>query len=68
MKKTMKYNKDQQLLYDAIFSDAWYKFVSHKDFPMFEAYVNLKYNSINKEEAEKQIKIIGEKILKEIGG
>ena len=64
----MKYDKYQQALYDAIFSDTWYKFVRHKDFPMYEVYVFLKEKGIDREEAEKQIKIIGEKILKDIGG
>lgn len=60
-------NKYQQALHEAIFSDAWYKFVCHKDFPMWHAYVTMKENNVNKQESEKQIKILGDKILKEIG-
>ena len=60
-------DKYKQALHNAIFSDTWEKFVSHKDFPTFYSMVWIKEHHENTEHLEKQIDKLADKILVEIG-
>jgi hypothetical protein len=60
-------NEYQQSLYDAIFSDTWEKFVSHKDFPKFYQLVWIKEHHESSEWLEQQLEKVANDILVDIG-
>lgn len=65
----MKDNDYRQALQDAIFGDAWEKFISHPEFPRWASYVKLLKSPKNDniEGTERMINVLGEMILQDIG-